>query len=87
MAEEPKIELDTMYSGPAWVRVLSHPTGKLALFIEFAEDEKGNVMADVPDTPESPVHKVELLLPTHITPDEYAPAAVSDEEAQALATV
>jgi hypothetical protein len=77
--KDAEIKLDTMYSGPAWVRVLSHDSGKLALFIEFAQDEEGNVVADLPDDPEPKVSSI--ILPTPIIPDEYAPAAVSVEEA------
>jgi hypothetical protein len=72
--EEPKIELDTMFSGPAWVRVLTHPSGKLALFIEFAEDTEGELVADTPDDPQ-PVSSIILPHPV----DEYAPADTEDE--------
>lgn len=81
------IELDTMYSGPAFVRVLAHDSGKLALFIEFLDGEEGGVTAN-PEEPDAPKESgIILPHPVHAPEEEYAPAAVSDEEAQALLTV
>ena len=84
MSDE-KISMDVLFSGQASLRILTHESGKMALFIELPpqEEEEEEGTAGVPAEPEDdPSPKSSsIILPHLIVPDEYAPAAVTAEEA------
>jgi len=82
MADE-KIQMDVLFSGEASLRIMTHESGKMALFIDLPPQEEEEGSAGVPAEPkDDPGPKASsIILPHPIIPDEYAPAAVTEEEA------